>query len=57
MSFVNEPYFKILDPKSKETILQYYPTGNFRSIVEYKYYPGIRLIVSDYSGNKNVFYL
>ncbi len=55
--YINEPFFKGLDPRSKNVLVQNYPTGEFRSVVEYKYYPEIKLVVKNDDGTKSVFYL
>ncbi len=55
--YMNEPFFKGLDTRSKNVLVQNYPTGNFRSVVEYKYYPEIKLVVKNDDGTKSVFYL
>ncbi len=57
MAYTNDSFFKTLDPKSQKLLLEKYPNGDYFSIVEYKYYPAIKLVIKTYDGSKNVFYL
>lgn len=55
--FYEQPYFKTLDPKSQKVLLTNYPNGNFSSFIEYKFYPGIKFVVTKDDKTKQIYYL
>jgi hypothetical protein len=57
MAYTHDSFFKTLDPKSQKLLLEKYPLADYFSIVEYKYYPAIKLVVKKYDGTTSVFYL
>jgi hypothetical protein len=56
--YLNDSYFKTLHPKSQKILLTNYPTGEYKSCIQYIYEnSSIRLVVKDFSGVKKVYYL